>query len=80
MKTVSALFVLLMLSGTAMAAKDCEELKSEIAAKLDAKGVQHYQLEIVEPADVAERQEVGSCGGGTQRIVYTRETVKPAAE
>ena len=80
MKTVSALFVLLMLSGTAMAAKDCEELKSEIAAKLNAKGVQHYQLEIVEPADVAERQEVGSCGGGTQRTVYTREAVKPAAE
>lgn len=80
MKTVSALFVLLMLSGTAMAAKDCEELKSEIAAKLDAKGVQNYQLEIVDPADVADRQVVGSCGGGTQRIVYTREAAKPATE
>ncbi len=80
MKTVSALFVLLMLSGTAMAAKDCEELKSEIAAKLDAKGVQHYQLEIVEPADVADRQEVGSCGGGSKRIVYTRGVAQPATE
>jgi len=80
MKTVSALFVLLMLSGTAMAAKDCEELKSEIAAKLDAKGVQHYQLEIVEPADVADRQVVGSCAGGTQRIAYTRGVAQPAAQ
>jgi len=80
MKTVSALFVLLMLSGTAMAAKDCEELKSEIATKLDAKGVQNYQLEIVEPADVADRQQVGSCGGGTKRIVYTRGVAKSVAE
>lgn len=80
MKTVSAMVVLLMLSGTALAAKDCEELKSEIAAKIDAKGVQNYQLEIVDPADVADRQIVGSCGGGAKRIVYTREAPKPAAE
>lgn len=80
MKTVSAMIVLLMLSGTALAAKDCEELKSEIAAKLDDKGVQNYQLEIVDPADVADRQEVGSCGGGSKRIVYTRGVAQPAAQ
>ena len=36
---------LLSLAGTAFAAgKPCEELKSEIAAKLDAKGVSGYTL------------------------------------
>ena len=31
----------------AYAQKPCEELKAEIAAKLEAKGVKNYQLEIV---------------------------------
>ena len=32
--------------------KDCEELKTEIAARLDAKGVKGYELKIVAPGDV----------------------------
>ncbi len=56
----------------AFAVKQCEELKSEIAAKLDAKGVKNYQLEIVAPADVKEQTVVGSCEGGTKKITYKR--------
>jgi hypothetical protein len=52
--------------------KACEELKSEIAAKLDAKNVVGYTLEIVANADVGERKVVGSCEGGKKKIVYTR--------
>jgi hypothetical protein len=38
---------LLSIAGTALAAgKPCEELKSEIAAKIDAKGATHYSKEI----------------------------------
>lgn len=63
---------LLMLAGGAMAAgKPCEELKAEIAAKLDAKGVRGYTLEIIEKGDPAGKV-VGSCEGGTKEIVYTR--------
>jgi len=52
--------------------KSCEALKSEIAAKLDAKGVKAYSLEIV-PADAAsDNREVGRCEGGTKKIVYSR--------
>lgn len=64
---------LLMLAGGAMAAgKPCEELKAEIAAKLDAKGVSGYTLEIIDKGNTAGKV-VGSCEGGTKKIVYTRK-------
>lgn len=53
--------------------KACEELKSEIAAKLDAKNVTGYTLEIVATADVGDRKVVGSCEGGKKKIVYTKK-------
>ena len=53
-------------------AKDCEELKKEIAEKLDAKGVKGYTLEIVKNDDVKDAKVVGSCGGGTMKITYVR--------
>lgn len=58
---------------TQAAAKPCEDLKSEIAAKLDAKGVKSYTLDIVEKdKEVAEGKAVGTCEGGTKKIVYKR--------
>lgn len=53
--------------------KPCEELKSEIAAKMDANGVKKYTLEIVANDQVGERKVVGSCEGGTKKIVYVRQ-------
>ena len=54
--------------------KSCEELKTEIAAKLDAKGVKNYTLSIVAAEEVKEGETVvGSCDGGTKRITYKRE-------
>lgn len=59
--------------GYAQGAKPCEELKTEIAAKLDAKGVKGYSLEIVaKDADAADGKVVGTCEGGTKKIVYKR--------
>jgi hypothetical protein len=65
----------LLLTGSIVAQsgrKSCEELKSEIAAKLDAKGVKNYTLDIVAADQVKDQQVVGSCDGGTKRIVYKR--------
>jgi len=53
--------------------KSCEELKSEIAAKLDGKGVKNYELNIVAAEEVKGETVVGSCDGGTKRITYTRK-------
>jgi hypothetical protein len=69
----------------AQAAKPCEELKAEIAKKVEANGVKAYSLEIVptEKADGAEGKVVGSCEGGAKKIVYRRGEAapqKPAAE
>ena len=59
---------------TAQAApKPCDELKAEIAAKLEAKGVKGYILEAVEADKVAaDAKVVGSCEAGSKKIVYTR--------
>ena len=57
----------------AHAAKDCEELKTEIAAKIDANGVKGYTLEIVPNDKVGDAKVVGSCEGGTKKITYARQ-------
>jgi hypothetical protein len=61
----------------AQVAKPCEELKSEIATKLDAKGVKSYSLEIVPKDQDVEGKVVGSCEGGTKKIVYRRTATAP---
>ncbi|MHC8389470.1 DUF1161 domain-containing protein [Pseudomonas sp. MDT2-39-1] len=64
---------LLSLAGTAFAeGKSCEELKAEIAVKLDAKGVAGYSLEIVDKDAAAVGKVVGTCEKGTKVIVYTK--------
>jgi hypothetical protein len=75
MNFLAAAVALVMLAAPAVVRKPCEELKSEIDAKLQAKGVKNYTLEIV-PTDQANDLKagkiVGSCDGGTKKIVYTR--------
>ena len=62
---------MLSIAGTALAAgKPCEELKAEIAAKLDAKGIANYSLEIVDKGAAAGGKVVGSCDKGSKVIVY----------
>ena len=56
----------------ASAGTPCDEVKTSIAAKLDAKGVKDYTLEVVASEATADKKVVGSCEGGTKKIVYTR--------
>jgi hypothetical protein len=51
----------------------CEQVKSAIAAKLDAKHVANYTLEAVPNDQVGDRKVVGTCEGGTKKIVYSRK-------
>ncbi len=73
MKTTVLFLALLAAFGQAHAAKACEELKSEIATKLDGKGVKGYELTIVEADKAGEAKVVGSCDGGKQKIVYSKK-------
>ena len=72
MKTVTAALGFFLAIAPASALKPCEELKSEIAAKLEAKGVVNYQLEIVATADVKGQNVIGSCDAGTKKITYKK--------
>jgi len=53
-------------------ARDCNEVKAEIDAKIKAKGVMNYVLQIVNGPDVKEGQIVGNCDVGAKRIVYLK--------
>jgi Protein of unknown function (DUF1161) len=59
-------------SAYAQTAKPCEELKTEISKKLEAKNVKSYSLEVVDKNKDAQGKVVGTCEGGTKKIVYSR--------
>lgn len=65
----------------------CDALKARVDAKLQAKGVPSYTLEImpasgtntgnnaasaVTAVNVTKGKEVGTCDGGTKRLIYTK--------
>ena len=65
--------LVLGLAGTAWAQrKDCGELKGEIEAKIKKNGVDKFTLDIVDAGAQADGKVVGSCDGGTKKIVYKR--------
>lgn len=67
------LISLVMMSSSAWAGKDCNELVTEIKAKLDAKGVKNYDLQIVDKDQQTDLKIVGTCEGGTKKITYVRK-------
>ena len=73
MKALVAVVVSLLIATPAMAQrKDCEELKGEIDAKIKKNGVKAFSLEIVPNDQAKDGNVVGSCDGGTKKIVYKR--------
>ncbi|PKN19613.1 MAG: hypothetical protein CVU71_04365 [Deltaproteobacteria bacterium HGW-Deltaproteobacteria-6] len=56
--------------------KSCDELKGEIEARLKAKGVKEYTLEIIPADQVKDQKIIGSCAGGTKKISYSRHKSK----
>ena len=64
--------VMLVVGCGSALAKSCEEVKAEIAAKLDAKGVVGYTMEAVPMDQPEERKQIGVCEGGAKKIVYSR--------
>jgi len=73
----TAILLFVSVSACAQAAKPCEELKAEIAKKLEAKNVKSYTLEIVAKDKEVQGNVVGSCEGGTKKIVYQRTSTPP---
>lgn len=69
----AALVTGLVISGPAFAQKKgCAELKSEIEAKIKKNGVDKFSLDVVEADKQSDGKVVGTCDGGTKKIVYKR--------
>jgi hypothetical protein len=69
----AAVVVGVAFSGSALAQKkDCGELKTEIEGKIKKNGVDKFSLEVVDADKQAEGKVVGTCEGGTKKIVYKR--------
>jgi hypothetical protein len=68
------------MSTSALAVKPCEELKTEIAAQIEANHVPNYTLEIIPNDQIGDRKVIGSCDGGTKKIVYERHDEARAPE
>lgn len=54
------------------APQDCEALKARIAAKVEGKGVKHYELTIIDKKDKLPGRLVGRCELGSRKIIYRR--------
>ncbi len=77
MKSNTALIVaaVLALAGSSAfaAGKSCDELKTQIAAKLDGKKVTGYTLDIVAADKTGDAKVVGTCEGGAKKITYSKK-------
>ena len=72
-KLIVAALVLGLSGGSAWAqVKPCEELKAEIEAKIKKNGVEKFSVDIVDAGKQADGKVVGTCDGGTKKIVYKR--------
>ena len=70
---VAAVVVGMAVSGPALAQrKDCGELRGEIEAKIKKNGVDKFSLDVVDADKSAEGKVVGTCDGGTKKIVYKK--------
>lgn len=56
---------------------ECTVLLEQIEDKLHAKGVQNYRLELADIDEATEGKVIGSCNGGTKKVVYTRAVPVP---
>ena len=73
MKKVIVFIALSLVVAPAFAGKNCEELEVEIGAKLEAKGVKSYTLDIIATEEVSDQKVVGSCEAGKKKITYKRD-------
>jgi hypothetical protein len=78
MKKIVVVLALSLFAVNAYAMKPCDELKSEIEAKLNAKGVKNFTLEIVSKEEIKDQKVIGSCEGGTKKITYQKGAASSA--
>ena len=80
MKNLIAIAASLLMASPVLAqVKPCEELKGEIDAKIKNNAVAAFTTTIVDKDAAEDGKVVGTCEGGTKKIVYKRgEAAAPA--
>ncbi len=78
MHTLTRHLSLILLTATCTTAhaapKPCADLKAEIAAKLDEKGVKGYEITVVDADKLpADAKLIGSCEGGSKKLTLVRK-------
>jgi hypothetical protein len=71
-KTAFALLLALAVTPALAQRKDCNDLKGEIETKIKNNGVKEFTLTVVDADAKEDGKVVGTCDGGTKKIVYTR--------
>jgi len=80
MKTLMAVAASLLIASPVFAqVKPCEELKGEIDAKIKNNGVAAFTTTILDKDAAEDGKVVGTCEGGSKKIVYKRGEVTAAA-
>lgn len=78
-KTALALLLALAVTPALAQRKDCNELKAEIDAKITKNGVTVFTTTIVDKDAAEDGKVVGTCDGGTKKIVYKRGAMPETA-
>ena len=73
MKYCIVLSLASIVANPAWAAKPCDELKAELMTKIESHGAKNFTLEVVAPDQTGDKRVVGTCEGGSKRIVYSRQ-------
>jgi Protein of unknown function (DUF1161) len=71
-KTAFALLLALAVTPALAQRKDCNDLKGEIEAKIKNNGVKEFTLTVVDADAKEDGKVVGTCDGGSKKIVYKR--------
>ena len=71
-KTALALLIAFAVTPALAQRKDCNELKSEIDAKITKNGVKVFTTTVVDKDAAEDGKVVGSCDGGKKKITYER--------
>jgi len=70
---LTAIAALAVLASPGASAKtSCEEVMAKIEAKIQAKGVKAFTLTIVDKDEKSDLRVVGTCDGGSKKILYKR--------
>ena len=79
MKSLIAVVASMLIASPVLAqVKPCEELKGEIYTKIKNNGVPAFTTTIVDKDAAEDGKVVGTCDGGSKKIVYKRGEASPA--